>query len=111
MSRRGRLDAVVVGGGVVGCAAALALAKRGLEVALLEASVPPAWQAAKRDLRVYAFAPDNAALLGDVLGDVAERWGQRRGDVDHERLRGVGEGLDRVAEVADALHPHGVAAQ
>jgi len=66
MSRRGRLDAVIVGGGVVGCAAALALAKRGLEVALLEASVPPAWQAAKRDLRVYAFAPDNAALLDDV---------------------------------------------
>lgn len=66
MSRRGRLDAVIVGGGVVGCAAALALAKRGLEVALLEAQVPPAWQVDKRDLRVYAFAPDNARLLDDV---------------------------------------------
>jgi 2-octaprenyl-3-methyl-6-methoxy-1,4-benzoquinol hydroxylase len=66
MSRRGRLDAVIVGGGVVGCAAALSLARQGLEVALLEAQVPPPWQADKRDLRVYAFAPDNAALLDSV---------------------------------------------
>ena len=66
MSRRGRLDAVVVGGGVVGCAAALALARQGLDVALLEAQVPGAWSPAKRDLRVYAFAPDNAALLDRV---------------------------------------------
>lgn len=66
MSRRGRLDAVIVGGGVVGCAAALALAKQGLEVALLEAHVPAAWSPAKRDLRVYAFAPDNAALLDRI---------------------------------------------
>jgi 2-octaprenyl-3-methyl-6-methoxy-1,4-benzoquinol hydroxylase len=63
MSRRKPLDALVVGGGVVGCAAALALAKQGLEVALLEAQVPPPWSAERRDLRVYAFAPDNAALL------------------------------------------------
>ncbi|KGQ18907.1 2-octaprenyl-3-methyl-6-methoxy-1,4-benzoquinol hydroxylase [Lysobacter dokdonensis DS-58] len=66
MSRRGRLDAVIVGGGVVGCAAALALARQGLEVALLEAQAPAAWSADKRDLRVYAFAPDNAALLDSV---------------------------------------------
>ena len=63
MSRRGRLDAVVVGGGVVGCTAALALARAGLDVALLEAKAPPAWTPERRDLRVYAFAPDNAALL------------------------------------------------
>jgi 2-octaprenyl-3-methyl-6-methoxy-1,4-benzoquinol hydroxylase len=63
MSRRGRLDAVVVGGGVVGCASALALARAGLDVALLEAKAPPAWTPERRDLRVYAFAPDNAALL------------------------------------------------
>jgi 2-octaprenyl-3-methyl-6-methoxy-1,4-benzoquinol hydroxylase len=67
MSRRGRRDAIVVGGGVVGCAAALALAEAGLDVALVEAQAPPAWSPARRDLRVYAFAPDNAALL-DGLG-------------------------------------------
>ncbi|UHQ20936.1 FAD-dependent oxidoreductase [Lysobacter sp. KIS68-7] len=66
MSRRKPLDVLVVGGGVVGCAAALALAKEGLEVALLEAQVPPPWNAEKRDLRVYAFAPDNAALLDRI---------------------------------------------
>ena len=64
---RGRLDAAVVGGGVVGCAAALALAKLGLEVTLVESRDPPRWSASQRDLRVYAFAPDNAALL-DQLG-------------------------------------------
>jgi 2-octaprenyl-3-methyl-6-methoxy-1,4-benzoquinol hydroxylase len=64
---RGLRDAVVVGGGVVGAACALALAEPGLEVALVEAREPPRWNAAQRDLRVYAFAPDNAALL-DALG-------------------------------------------
>jgi len=67
MSRRGRLDSLVVGGGVVGCAAALALAKQGLEVALIEAQAPVPWSAERRDLRVYAFAADNARLL-DTLG-------------------------------------------
>lgn len=65
MSRRGRLDVAIVGGGVVGTAAALALARRGLEVALVEGMVPARWQADRPDLRVYAFAPDNAALLDE----------------------------------------------
>lgn len=66
MSRRGQLDAVVVGGGVVGAAAALVLAREGLQVALVEARRPPPWQRAEPDLRVFAFAPDNAALLEDI---------------------------------------------
>lgn len=66
MSRRARLDVAVVGGGVVGTAAALALARLGLEVALLETREPPPWKAGARDLRVYAFAPDNAALLASL---------------------------------------------
>ncbi|HET7125928.1 MAG TPA: UbiH/UbiF family hydroxylase [Lysobacter sp.] len=65
--KRGMRDAVVVGGGVVGAACALALGRLGLDVALVEAREPPRWNAAQRDLRVYAFAPDNAALL-DALG-------------------------------------------
>jgi 3-demethoxyubiquinol 3-hydroxylase len=67
MSRRGRSDVVVVGGGVVGAACALALAKLGLEVALVEGHEPMRWSADTPDLRVYAFAPDNAKLL-DGLG-------------------------------------------
>ena len=66
MSRRGLLDVVVVGAGVVGAAAALALARDGLTVALVESREPAPWRAATPDLRVYAFAPDNAALLEDL---------------------------------------------
>jgi 3-demethoxyubiquinol 3-hydroxylase len=67
MSRRGPVDALVVGGGVVGAACALAMARRGLDVSLVEAAVPADWQDARPDLRVYALAPDNVALL-DALG-------------------------------------------
>lgn len=66
MNRRTRLDAVVAGGGVVGSACALALAAQGLDVALVEAAEPARWSPAVRDLRVYAFAPDNAALLAEL---------------------------------------------
>ncbi len=66
-SRRGRVDVAVVGAGVVGTSCALALAQLGLDVALIEAVAPPAWSPQQPDLRVYAFAPDNAALL-DRLG-------------------------------------------
>ena len=66
--RRGEsFDVVVVGGGVVGAAAALAFARDGLQVALVESREPPSWRADTPDLRVYAFAPDNAAWL-DGLG-------------------------------------------
>jgi 3-demethoxyubiquinol 3-hydroxylase len=67
MSRRRRLDIAVVGGGVVGSACALALSALGLEVALVEGVAPPRWQAQQPDLRVYAFAADNVALL-EALG-------------------------------------------
>jgi 2-octaprenyl-3-methyl-6-methoxy-1,4-benzoquinol hydroxylase len=63
MSRRGMVDAIVSGGGVVGAACALALARRGLEVALVEGAAPTPWRAEAPDLRVYAFAADNAALF------------------------------------------------
>ena len=66
MSRRDPLDLVVVGAGVVGSAAALAAARDGLRVALVEAHAPPPWSASEPDLRVYAFAPDNQALLDDL---------------------------------------------
>lgn len=66
MSRRGVLDVVVVGAGVVGAAAALALSRDGLSVALVEPRAPAPWSAASPDLRVYAFAPDNAAFLEDL---------------------------------------------
>jgi 2-octaprenyl-3-methyl-6-methoxy-1,4-benzoquinol hydroxylase len=70
MSRRDTVDVAIVGGGVVGAAAALACARDGWSVALVEARDPPAWSADAPDLRVYALAPDAMALL-DTL-DVGE---------------------------------------
>ncbi|HRP72733.1 MAG TPA: FAD-dependent monooxygenase [Luteimonas sp.] len=67
MSRRAVHDVAVVGGGVVGAACALALADAGLDVCLVEALEPSPWSVERHDLRVYALAPDNAALL-DALG-------------------------------------------
>jgi 3-demethoxyubiquinol 3-hydroxylase len=61
-----RADAAIVGGGVVGAACALALAQQGLQVTLIEEAEPPAWRSAEADPRVYAFAPDNAALFESI---------------------------------------------
>lgn len=63
MSRREMLDVVVIGAGVVGASAALALAQQGLRVAIVEAHAPAAWSPASPDLRVYAFAPDSQSLM------------------------------------------------
>ena len=56
-------DIVVVGAGVVGLATALMAARQGMRVAVVEAHAPAAWQADTPDLRVYALALDNQALL------------------------------------------------
>lgn len=66
MSRRDPFDVAVVGAGVVGATAALALARDGWRVALIETREPAPWREQSPDLRVYAFAPDNATLLDDL---------------------------------------------
>jgi 2-octaprenylphenol hydroxylase len=73
--RRGSLtDVAVVGGGMVGAAAALALARAGFSVALVEAREPAPWRAEDEvDLRVVGLAPSSVALL-DELGV----WGSIR---------------------------------
>ncbi|MEO5626880.1 MAG: FAD-dependent oxidoreductase, partial [Dokdonella sp.] len=68
MNRRGEFDAIVVGAGAVGGAIALALARDGFDVALIEAHEPKPWRAEDDvDLRVVALAPDARNLL-DNLG-------------------------------------------
>lgn len=65
---RARYDAVVVGGGAVGAATALALAQGGLRVALFERGPGPAsFTALDYDLRVYALSPGSSRFL-DGLG-------------------------------------------
>jgi 2-octaprenyl-3-methyl-6-methoxy-1,4-benzoquinol hydroxylase len=66
MSARLDADVVVVGAGVVGACAALALAREGRKVAIVESREPPPWRAEAPDLRVYAFAPDASTLLADL---------------------------------------------
>lgn len=63
---RGMVDVVVAGGGVVGATAALALARLGLSVVLVEGRAPAPWSESKPDLRVFAFAHDNAALFESI---------------------------------------------
>ena len=63
-----RHDVVVAGGGVVGAATALALARQGFDVALIEKGKAPApWKPGHYDARVYALSPGSARFL-DRLG-------------------------------------------
>jgi 2-octaprenyl-3-methyl-6-methoxy-1,4-benzoquinol hydroxylase/2-octaprenylphenol hydroxylase len=75
-------DAVVVGGGMVGAAAALALGREGFAVALLEGREPAPWRAEDEvDLRVVGLAPSSLALLDglDVWAGIrAARAGRYR---------------------------------
>ena len=86
MSRRQVLDAVVVGAGPVGAALALALARDGFDVALVEARAPKPWRVEDEvDPRVVALAPDARDLLADldVWTSIAE---QRVGAYRHMRV-------------------------
>jgi 2-octaprenylphenol hydroxylase len=63
-----RHEVVVVGGGVVGAATALALRREGFDVVLVEKGKAPApWQSGHYDARVYAISPGSARFL-DSLG-------------------------------------------
>ncbi|MEH2919884.1 3-demethoxyubiquinol 3-hydroxylase [Samsonia erythrinae] len=57
-------DVIVVGGGMVGAAAALGLARQGFQVAVIEQSAPPPFEAdSPPDLRISAIGYASVALL------------------------------------------------
>ncbi len=67
MSRRPIHDVAIVGAGMVGAALALALAKEGFDVAVIESRPPAPWQAADEvDLRVVALAASSIELFGGL---------------------------------------------
>ena len=65
--RAPEFDVAVVGGGMAGAAAALALARSGFATALLDARQPTAWNVDDEvDLRVVGLAPSSIALLQEL---------------------------------------------
>jgi 2-polyprenyl-6-methoxyphenol hydroxylase-like FAD-dependent oxidoreductase len=58
-----RIDVCVRGGGAVGCSLALALARHGFEVALVERAAAAAPLVGAADVRAYALGPAAVALL------------------------------------------------
>ena len=101
------LDVAVVGGGMVGAAAALALARAGLNVALLEARPATAWSVADEvDLRVVGLAPSSLALL-DELGVWTSIRDARAGQYRHMHVwddaNGASIDFDAASEGREAL--------
>ncbi|WP_049621261.1 FAD-dependent oxidoreductase [Frateuria defendens] len=106
--RRGpALDVAVVGGGMVGAAAALALARAGFAVALLEAREPAPWRAGEEvDLRVVGLAPSSVALLDslDVWTSIRQaRAGAYRHMHVWDAQNGAAIDFDAAAEGRDLL--------
>ena len=74
MNPRKLLDVAIVGAGMVGAALALALAKAGFDVTVIEPRAPKPWNAQDEvDLRVVALAPSSVELFGrlDIWKEIA----------------------------------------
>lgn len=106
--RRGpSLDVIVVGGGMVGAAAALALARAGFATALAEAREPSPWRVEDEvDLRVVGLAPSSIALLDD-LGVWTSIRDSRAGPYTHMHVwdaeNGAAIDFDAASEGRDLL--------
>ena len=86
MSRRGARDVIVVGAGAIGATLALALARDGFDVALVEAHAPKPWREEDEvDLRVVALAPDSRDLFAEI-GVWPAIAGARIGPYRHMRV-------------------------
>lgn len=59
-------DAIIVGGGLVGAACALALSRQNLKIAVVERRAADALLDGELDSRIYAISPGNAAWLATL---------------------------------------------
>lgn len=88
-----RVQIAVVGGGLVGSTAALALSRAGFSVALIERAAPPA-PTPGFDFRIYALAPASVALL-ENLGVWQQLDASRMGPIYRMDVSGDGCGFLR----------------
>lgn len=95
-------DAIIVGGGMVGAAAALGLARSGFRVAMLEQDAPAAFEAdSAPDIRVSALGYASVALLKSLD---AWRWVEQMRSAPYRRLETWEWDAARVAFSASDLH-------
>ncbi|KZE33885.1 UbiH/UbiF family hydroxylase [Crenobacter luteus] len=102
-------DVVIVGGGLVGASLALALARAGRRVTLLEGQVPDFSRITEGwDARIYAVSPANRRFLEGLgawpdasrLGTIArmEVHGDAGGEIDFDAREAGGKALAWIAE-------------
>lgn len=95
MPENSKLDVLIVGGGMVGSACALACAAQGWRLGLIEASAPERdWPAGEIDLRVSAISRASQRML-ERLG----AW---------SRIRALGASPYREMQVWDQAPEHGI---
>lgn len=95
-ARKHDFDVLIVGGGLVGAACALALRQQNLAVGLVESRAPqPMAPDAGFDTRIYAISPGSANLL-DRLGVWKKLDPERICPIENMQVRGdaAGSGLD-----------------
>lgn len=120
------VDFTIVGAGPVGSVLALALARTGVSVAVIEARTPPAWNEAETDLRVFALSRASQNILArlDLWDRIADKrvcaydamevWeenGQGRirfeaADVDEADLGHIVEGNLLASVLAERVRNH-----
>lgn len=116
MSAATQFDVIVIGGGLVGAATALALAHADLKVALLEQRRPAAFDgAAGFDARIYSLTPKVRQWLAALgiwqqlpqqrIADVQRMrvWGDDGGHIEFDALESGGAALAYIVEQAPLL--------
>lgn len=105
-------DVVVIGGGPVGAAAAWQLARRGVEVVLIDPGTAPAAGAGRGSARLHRAAHTDPADVG-LAAEAYELWRELEAETGADLLQVTGSAdhgdPQRLDALATALARHGVA--